>query len=513
MLKLLRFPQTSYGSRALMKANKVATCSASIHSLPDEIILSIFLHIRMCYNWREIGTLTGTVWLSQVCVRWRAIALATSALWVDIMFHAKIIRNPLMSKRAYDRIETCLLRSHAHPLNIHFNALDASSAISPIEMFKVFVRPNLWRCSILELLIPDYRISSAIFPFDCDLSRIQSFALDIRYGFTNFNGVTYDQPLNIGSTQNTTFSPLTFRITINLPANFPNFDGSKLEALYIADQDLRCPKIVEILSKSRNIQRMHLKIRNPKPLFQTSLTFPNLFFLSTIHDWPSQSFHAPALRKLFISEPWLRNDCQVWLELSAGLPHLQHLTIHGVFDFACVDDVETIISMLSCIPQLFTLELKEWVVKWLLFFVVVSPMTPSIVDTQCAASHDAPLSMDTPPPGATNYVRQLIDLKETVPSPTLFLPNLRLLVLSSADDGNDDDPDLWTGLDLGLQRILCARPQLSLYYDRRFMVGSEGAIEEGKALHLESLELGHINPSSRQEDRHIYSGSRNHIIV
>ncbi|KAF8279056.1 hypothetical protein DL93DRAFT_2092356 [Clavulina sp. PMI_390] len=359
-------------------------------------------------------------------------------------------------------------------------------------------------------------MASAIFSLPCDLSRVKSFALATIYAIDS-DGRDDDprkQPIKIGSTSNTSFSPSRFRVNSALALTFPDFDGSNLDTLYVADEYLGHPEILRLLSRSANAQRMHLQVRDPRSLFPHPLTFPRLLFLSTLSKWPTQRFHAPSLRKLVITRPWLMRDSQAWLGLSAGLPHLQHLTLYDVDKSCYVSKVELLFSMMTHIPQLFTLELKQWFVRWLLQFAVASPITPaSTADTEWLAPLKTSLSANNPASGSNDYNRHQSNLDPTLPGPTMFLPNLQLLILSSSEDKADGDALFRDDLDTGLQNILRARPTLSLHYNGSFMTGSNGSIEEAQALLRESMELGHMHQSDRREHGRIYSGLQNDIVV
>ncbi|KAF8309285.1 hypothetical protein DL93DRAFT_1778263 [Clavulina sp. PMI_390] len=487
----------------------------SVKHLPDELILEIFLHLRKHYDWTDIARLKSTIIMSHVCSRWREITLAGSVLWSELVFYASMITNLRVARRVHDRMETCLHRSRAQTLQIHFDLLTASSVIPPVELFQTFVLPNLSRCSILEIVIPHRNMASVIFPLHADLSRVKSFALVISYGMKMSDPEIVIPPLHIGSIHNSLFSPSRFRVNAMIPLTFPKFNGLNLDALYIADERIGLSEIQNLLIQSTNVRRMHLEVQNPDSLFQDPLTFPRLFFLSIWFRWPSQRLHAPLLKKLFITcRPWGMDDSQAWIDLSANLPHLRHLTLSDVSRSCGVSSVELIFWMMKCFPQIFTLELKQWFVEWLLRFATASPMAPpSAEDTAWPAPLDTSISADVPPSEGDDHTRSQTNLDGATSGSTVFLPNLRLLIMSLSEHKADVDAFFQEDLDLGLKHILDARPTLSLHYKGSWTTGSNGAIEEAKALLCESMELGHMHRDNGRENGRIYSGLQNDIIV
>ncbi|KAF8309286.1 hypothetical protein DL93DRAFT_1777084 [Clavulina sp. PMI_390] len=497
-------------SLALIEDNKMGSSPAPIHSIPDEIILSIFIHLRNHYDWRDMEILRSIMIVSHVCSRWRAIALAASILWTELVFRANAMTDDHAAKRAYDRMETCLHRSCTRPLNIHFNFPELSSVVSPVEIFKTFFSPNLWRCSLLDVFLYDPEMASAIFPLNCDLSRIKSFALCVRYGVDEFDEETIVPQLDIAGVHHSLFSPSRFRLNVSLPVDLSSFDGSNLDALYVADETIGWGEVSTLLSRSTNVQRLHLEGRQPQYFFHSPVTFPHLIFFSTHIEWPSQNLHAPGLKKLCITYPWLMNDSQVWVNLSAGMPHLRHLTLCDVERNCDLSDGEVIFSMIMHIPQLITLELKQWQVRWLHHFVLASPMAP---DTVSLGPINTPPSAKIAPSGSDDYACQDTKSEIPVPEPATFLPNLRLLVMSSLEDRYWPDTQLKDELHPGLQRILYARPHLSLYYDTYIMIGANGSIGEAKVLLRESMELGHIQSGGQRGERCICSGLDSDVVI
>ncbi|KAF8311514.1 hypothetical protein DL93DRAFT_2169040 [Clavulina sp. PMI_390] len=483
-----------------------------IQQLPDEILLSVFFHLRKHYAWTSLAMLCSTLTVSQICSRWRGLALSTSALWSELVFRAADIRDLEMARRANDRMETCLLRSRTHLLHIHFDLIDPPCAISPPEIFNKFVPPNLWRCCLLDVVLPDHEAASAIFPFSCNLSRVKSFGVAIEKGVDEAeDDRIYKKPVKIGGLRGVVWSPSRFRINAMLPANFPNFDASNLEALYIADEEIRHTRILKILKRSINLQRLHLEVRDAKPLFQKPLAFPKLSFLSTLYDWPHKNFHATSIQKLFIVEPPLSKQ-SLLLDHSFEMPQLHHLTLYQITKTTNVPDVERITSMLSRFPQLITLELKYWAINWLLHFAVVSPIAPVAVDTEWLASHDPSVSMHIPPPGADDVDRRRQSLDVEVPESGAFLPNLRFLIISMQWMRRTDHPSR-LDLSLALERTMRARPHLSIYFDGSFISKNSSDIEEGNALLREAMDLGNVEFSLRQVDSRIYSGLQGDIVV
>ncbi|KAF8311510.1 hypothetical protein DL93DRAFT_2169036, partial [Clavulina sp. PMI_390] len=207
---------------------------SSIDSLPDEVILNIFHHVRKHHDWTRVAMLHATVTVSQVCSRWRAIALEASVLWSELVFRASDMRNLGIAERAGDRMDTCLLRSRSHPLNIYFDLLNPGCAIFPLEIFNAFVLPSLWRCRILEVVISDWNIASAIFPLRCNLSCMQSLGVAIQLGFDDED--EFPPALEIGGLRGVPFYPSRLRVDSMLPINFPYIDSSRLQDLFITNE-------------------------------------------------------------------------------------------------------------------------------------------------------------------------------------------------------------------------------------------------------------------------------------
>ncbi|KAF8311513.1 hypothetical protein DL93DRAFT_2229639 [Clavulina sp. PMI_390] len=325
--------------------------------LPDELILDVFNHLRKRRNWTELARLQSMVTVSQVCSRWRGIAIAASALWSELVISPSDTQSIESSKRARDRIEECLFRSRT----VRNLTLTSSE---------------------------DHATASVIFPLRGDLSSMESLGIGIEDGIDEEDDRALEKPVMIRSFSDAIFSPSRFRITTRLPATIPGFDGSRLEALYIADEDIGYSTILKLLQSSMNVQRMHLELLDPGALVHESLDFPHLAFLSVIYDWPSRNFQLPALQKLFFIEPFLLNQSHTWANLQADFPKLRHLTFVNVVDHFGVLEVEEIFSVLRHLPKLVTLELKHWSMHWLLHFAIAGPLTPRAVDTEWLVSHD-----------------------------------------------------------------------------------------------------------------------------
>ncbi|KAF8311511.1 hypothetical protein DL93DRAFT_2169037 [Clavulina sp. PMI_390] len=169
-----------------------------------------------------------------------------------------------------------------------------------------------------------------------------------------------------------------------------------------------------------------------------------------------------------------------------------------------------IYSVLDELPQLVTLELKHWLVNWLLHFAISSPIAPLAIDTEWLSSHDPLISQHIPPPGADDPDRREAKLDVPTPQSNTFLPNLRLLIISP-DDPTESIFFSQYDLGLALRRILHARPNLSLHYDGFFMAGGTANFEKGQALLSESMDLGHIRFGGRVDA--LYSGVQNDIVV
>ncbi|KAF8309296.1 hypothetical protein DL93DRAFT_1779504 [Clavulina sp. PMI_390] len=207
-------------------------------------------------------------------------------------------------------------------------------------------------------------------------------------------------------------------------------------------------------------------------------------------------------------DPFLERS-EIWLNLSTLLPQLRHLTLAKVLADFTFQILNKIFSLLSCIPQLLTLELKGWEAKWLDYFVTNGPLAPPPLDIEPLRSQRLLLGTDIPAPNPAN--NESIHGNSLTRAPE-FLPNLRLFIILRADEETSElflEPDL----QLALWRILRARPQLLLHYYDLFMTAGTGNVEEGEALIRESMDLGHVRFCDRGVDGHIYSGEENEIII
>ncbi|KAF8309295.1 hypothetical protein DL93DRAFT_1778995 [Clavulina sp. PMI_390] len=480
-----------------MEVSKSNIDILSLQCLPDELILSIFIHLRKHYDWTDGVIFKSILAVSQVCSRWRTVALAASVLWSELVFRAAEAPNLQIATRAYARMEACLLRSRTHQLNIHFDLTGSNDAIVPLETFKKFVEPNLWRCCILEVVIPDQKVALDIFPLPYNLSSVQSFGVAIEHGLDDHDP-SFDESVEVGGLPGAPFSPSRFRINANIPAHTPYLNTSNLEALYVASHNIGYSTILQLLRRAKNVQRMHLGFYYPRTLFQKVLSLPSLSFLSTRYDWPHRNLRATALHKISITEPLFLKQSEMWSNLSALFPQLRHLTIAEVLAHFTFREVDEIFSLLSCIPQLITLELKGWTAKWLDYFTTDSPLAPPALDTESLGSPGPSDAPTTPGDAATKAPE--------------FLPNLRLFIISRADE---EASELFSeqDLQLALWRVLRARTHLLLHYDGLFMTAATGDVEEGEALLRESMDLGHVQFGNRRVDGYIYSGLGNDIVV
>ncbi|KAF8311516.1 hypothetical protein DL93DRAFT_2157230 [Clavulina sp. PMI_390] len=486
-----------------------------INFLPDELILTIFHHLRKHHDWTNLAMLQSSVTVSQVCSRWRAIALEASLLWSEIVFRIPPMRDRRLTERAHTRMETCLQRSRNHPLNIHMD-LFSYDRDSTHDIMDKFVFPNLWRCHIVEVTVSNGHPAYAIFPLLGDLSSIQSLGVVLQSDF----GQEDDKEswnILVSDLAPTGFAPKRLRLDATVPVFFPDIDTSNLEDLYIADYDIGYESMLHFLNACTHVRRLHLvsiRFDPPGRLFNEPIFFPDLYFLSTIFDWPSPNFHAPSLKKLFVFE-LLFVDSLAWLEVSQGLPQLRHLTLVGVIEEFDVLDVGKIFAVLGHFPQLVTLELKRWPTCWLLHFAVASPMAPVAVDTEWLDSHDPLLSVHIPPPGADDLDRRQQNLDVPLASSSKFLPKLRLLVMSSLENKDRQPEAVHIDRDLGLavERILHARSQLSVQVEGLWVVAGSGDKEEGEALLRESMDLGHVAFKDGRIDARIYSGLHYDVVV
>ncbi|KAF8309297.1 hypothetical protein DL93DRAFT_2170497 [Clavulina sp. PMI_390] len=215
-----------------------------IRYLPDELILSIFLHLRKHYDWTNAARLNTTL----------TIALAASALWSELVFRVAEVQDLWIAARTA-RMEACLLRSCTHQLNIYFD-WGSNDAIVPLEIFNRFVAPNLWRCRSLEVVVPNHEVALVIFPLPYDLSFVKSFGVIIE------NSLDYDpefmESVEVGGLHGVHFSPSSLRINAEVPIHLPHLDTSNLEALYVFGVRIGYSAILQLLQRSKNLKRMHL---------------------------------------------------------------------------------------------------------------------------------------------------------------------------------------------------------------------------------------------------------------
>ncbi|KAF8290454.1 hypothetical protein DL93DRAFT_2174194, partial [Clavulina sp. PMI_390] len=219
-----------------MAGDKKYWQNSLIHSLPDELILAIFHHLRKHHDWTDLAMLKSSVTVSQVCSRWRAIALEASILWSEIIFLSPDIGNLHLAKHSRTRMAECLVRSRSHPLNIHVD-LFAYDRDAALRLFNQFVNPHLWRCRILEITVSNREPAYAIFPIPSDLSCIQSFGVAMQWDLSQDSARVPSETL-ISGPPGTRFAPKRLRLDATVPVGFPDIDTSNLEDLYIADQDI-----------------------------------------------------------------------------------------------------------------------------------------------------------------------------------------------------------------------------------------------------------------------------------
>jgi hypothetical protein len=106
---------TPMSKRRYIRAKSARKPSTTVHSLPNEVLIEIFLAATFA---SEESRLEVPDILSHVSSRWRAIVLNTSALWTFI-----VVTFPFAAKQIA-RAKTALVRAKNRPIDVHIDVRD-----------------------------------------------------------------------------------------------------------------------------------------------------------------------------------------------------------------------------------------------------------------------------------------------------------------------------------------------------------------------------------------------------